>query len=189
MEVMINKTLLVLLQGDITKEKTTAIVNAANSALRGGAGVDGAIHKAGGPEIMAECRRIGSCPPGSAVITTGGNLKASYVIHATGPVWQGGTKGEAETLAGAYLASLRLASRHKMESLSFPAISTGAYGFPLREAAEIAVTTIVDYLRANSGLAEVRVVLFDRNTYEVFAGELERLCAGFSRESGSKADA
>lgn len=175
MEVRINKTTLSLVQGDITKEETEAIVNAANSALRGGAGVDGAIHKAGGPEIMDQCRKIGGCPPGGAVITTGGNLSARYVIHAVGPIWQGGGAGEADVLAGAYRSALKLACEKGIKSLSFPAISTGAYGFPLAQAAAVALKTIIDFLKDNSYLELVRLVLFDGRTYEAFVGELQRI--------------
>src|SRR5512140_3931584 len=125
MEVTINQGLIALVVGDITEEETDAIVNAANTRLSGGAGVDGAIHRAGGPAIMAETRKIGGCPTGQAVITTGGNLKAKQVIHTVGPVYQGGTKGEAELLRSAYLSSLKLAAAKGLKSIAFPAISTG----------------------------------------------------------------
>ena len=148
----INQGTIELVQGDITDEETDAIVNAANSGLRGGAGVDGAIHRAGGPAIMAETRKIGGCPTGQAVITTGGNLKAKHVIHAVGPVYRGGTKGEAELLASAYRSSLKLASAHGLKSIAFPAISAGVYGYPLAEAARIALSTAIDYLRQHTDL-------------------------------------
>src|SRR5512140_17400 len=125
MEVTINKGLLARVEGDITEEETDAIVNAANTRLSGGAGVDGAIHRAGGPSIMVECRKIGGCPTGQAVITTGGNLKANHVIHTVGPVYQGGTSGEADLLRSAYLSSLRLAAAKGLKSVALPAISTG----------------------------------------------------------------
>lgn len=175
MEVSIHKGILSLVEGDITKEETDAIVNAANSRLMGGAGVDGAIHPAGGPAIMAETRKIGGCPTGQAVITTGGNLKAKYVIHAVGPVYQDGTKGEAELLGSAYLASLKLAAANGLKSVAFPAISAGVYGYPLAEAARIALKTAVGYLRENEDLQLVRFVLFDRRTYDVFAEALKAL--------------
>jgi O-acetyl-ADP-ribose deacetylase len=175
MEVRINQGTLTLVEGDITAEQTDAIVNAANSRLMGGAGVDGAIHRAGGPSLMAECRNIGGCPTGQAVITTGGNLKARYVIHTVGPVYQGGTKGEAELLKSAYLSSLRLAAARGLKSIAFPAISTGVYSYPIAEAAHIALKTAVDFLRENTAVETIRFCLFDRRTYNLFAGELNRL--------------
>jgi len=175
MEITINKGSLSLLVGDITEEETDAIVNAANSRLMGGAGVDGAIHRAGGPQIMAETRKIGGCPTGQAVITTGGNLKAKYVIHAVGPVYQGGMKGEADLLGSAYLSSLKLATARGLKSIAFPAISAGIYGYPLAEAARIALKTAVDYLREHDDLELVRFVLFDQRTYGVFAEALNTL--------------
>jgi O-acetyl-ADP-ribose deacetylase (regulator of RNase III) len=174
MEVSINQSTLVLIEGDITGEETDAIVNAANSGLMGGSGVDGAIHTAGGPSIMEECRKIGGCPTGQAVITTGGNLKAKFVIHTVGPVYQGGTRGEANLLRSAYLSSLRLASAKGLKSVAFPAISTGVYSYPLAEAAHIALQTAIDYLRENTDLSLIRFVLFDRRTYDVFAEELRK---------------
>jgi O-acetyl-ADP-ribose deacetylase (regulator of RNase III) len=174
MELMINKGLIVLAEGDITEEETDAIVNAANSRLSGGAGVDGAIHHAGGPSIMAECRKIGGCPTGQAVITAGGNLKAKRVIHTVGPVYQGGTKGEAELLQSAYLSSLNLAAAQGLKSIAFPAISTGVYSYPLPEAAHIALKTAIDYLKGHTDIDLIRFVLFDRRTYDVFAAELKK---------------
>jgi O-acetyl-ADP-ribose deacetylase (regulator of RNase III) len=171
----INQGIIVLVEGDITEEETDAIVNAANSGLRGGAGVDGAIHRAGGPSIMAECRRIGGCPTGRAVITSGGKLKAKHVIHTVGPVYSGGTKREADLLANAYLSSLKLAAAQGLKSIAFPAISTGVYGYPLAEAARIALATTIDYLRQHTDPMVVRFVLFDRRTYDTFAGELKKL--------------
>ena len=175
METKVNKTRVSMIQGDITKQATEAIVNAANSSLMGGGGVDGAIHRAGGPSIMAECRKIGGCPTGQAVITTGGNLKAKQVIHTVGPVYQGGTKGEAELLRSAYLSSLKLAAAKGLKSIAFPAISTGVYSYPLAEAAYIALKTAVDYLRENADIDVIRFVLFDRRTYDAFAAELKKL--------------
>ena len=175
MERKINEGLLMLVMGDITDEETDAIVNAANTRLSGGAGVDGAIHRAGGPAIMAETRQIGGCPTGQAVITAGGNLKAKYVIHAVGPVYRGGKHGEADLLRSAYLSSLRLAADRELKSIAFPAISAGVYGYPLADAAHIALQTAVDYLRENSAIELVRFVLFDRRAYDVFAAELEKI--------------
>jgi O-acetyl-ADP-ribose deacetylase (regulator of RNase III) len=175
MEVKINNSTLALAEGDITNESTDAIVNAANTRLAGGAGVDGAIHRAGGPSIMEECRKIGGCPTGQAVITTGGNLRAKYVIHTVGPVYQGGNKGEAALLKSAHLESLKLASARKLKSISFPAISTGVYGYPVHEAAQIALKTAIDYLKEHSDMELVRFVLFGRKTYDIFAEELKEL--------------
>ena len=175
MDIRIHQGTLSLVLGDITEEETDAIVNAANERLAGGAGVDGAIHRAGGPAIMEECRKIGFCPTGQAVITTGGRLKAAYVIHTVGPVYRGGTKGEAGLLRSAYLESLKLASAKGLKSIAFPAISTGIYGYPLAEAARIALKTAVDYLREQSDLERIRFVLFDQKTFDVFAEELRKL--------------
>lgn len=171
----LGNTLLSLVQGDITKEHTEAIVNAANNALRGGGGVDGAIHRAGGPAIMEECRRIGWCDTGKAVITTGGRLKARYVIHTVGPVYRGGKQGEAELLASCYENSLALAEEKGIRSLAFPSISTGAYGYPLEEAAEVALRTVIRYLSRGSTLQLVRFVLYDSRAYQVYCDTLERL--------------
>ncbi len=175
MELRVNDSKIVLVQGDITKESTDAIVNAANSGLRGGGGVDGAIHRAGGGAIMKECRAIGHCPTGRAVITTAGNLKARRVIHTVGPVYRGGGKGEAELLKSAYRASLALALENKLESVAFPAISAGIYGYPLSEAASIALTTTKMFLEEHSGIKEVRFVLFDDKTFDAFSGELKKI--------------
>jgi O-acetyl-ADP-ribose deacetylase (regulator of RNase III) len=175
MEIQIRLATLSLVQGDITQEDTDAIVNAANTRLAGGAGVDGAIHRAGGPSIMDQCRRIGGCPTGQAVITAGGNLKARYVIHTVGPVYQGGTKGEADLLKSAYHESLRLASAKGLRSVAFPAISTGVYSYPLKEAARIALQTTIDYLRIHGDITLVRFVLFDASALTVFQDELRKL--------------
>jgi O-acetyl-ADP-ribose deacetylase (regulator of RNase III) len=175
MEVKINNSTLALAEGDITNESTDAIVNAANSRLAGGAGVDGAIHRAGGPSIMEECRKIGGCPTGQAVITTGGNLRAKYVIHTVGPVYQGGNRGEAALLKSAHLESLKLTSARKLKSIAFPAISTGVYGYPVDEAARIALKTAIDYLKEHGDIELVRFVLFGRKTYDIFAEELKKL--------------
>lgn len=175
MDVKIGNATLSLIEGDITRQETDAIVNAANTRLAGGAGVDGAIHAAGGPSIMTECRRIGGCPTGQAVITAGGNLKARFVIHTVGPVYQGGGSGEAALLKSAYLESLKLASTKGLKSLAFPAISTGVYAYPLEEAARIALETVMAYLRRHNDLERVRFVLFSRKMYDIFAGELQKL--------------
>ena len=178
MDVTIHKSILSIVEGDITKEATDAIVNAANPGLRGGGGVDGAIHRAGGPAIMAECRKIGGCPTGQAVITTGGSLKAKYVIHTVGPVYRDGTKGEAALLKSAYLESLKLASSRGLRSISFPALSAGAYGYPLQEAARIALETSIGYLREHPEIELVRFVLFGGSTYGVFEEEFKKLVSG-----------
>jgi len=175
MELKINNSNLMITQGDITTESTDAIVNAANSRLVGGGGVDGAIHRAGGPSIMQACRKIGSCPTGKAVITTAGNLKAKYVIHTVGPIYRGGNKGEAELLKSAYLESLKIASSKKLKSISFPAISTGAYGYPIQKAARIALQTTIEYLQEHSDIKLVRFILYDQDTYEIFKKELQNL--------------
>jgi O-acetyl-ADP-ribose deacetylase (regulator of RNase III) len=167
-ELMIGNARLELVQGDITDQDTDAIVNAANPGLAGGGGVDGAIHRAGGPEILEECRRLGGCPPGEARITTGGRLKARYVIHAVGPVYYGGRSGEADRLASAYRHSLELATQHGLRSVAFPSISTGAYGYPVQQAAPIALRTIIEYMRDHPEIELVRFVLFDTPTYATY---------------------
>jgi len=173
---------LALVVGDITKEAVDAVVNAANSSLLGGGGVDGAIHRAGGPQILEECRKIrarqGGCPPGEAVITTGGRLPARYVIHTVGPVWRGGEKGEAQVLASCYRRSLELAAAHGVRSIAFPSISTGAYGYPVDEAAPVALSAVAAFLREGHPLPEtVRFVLFDPATFEAYRRALEELPA------------
>jgi O-acetyl-ADP-ribose deacetylase (regulator of RNase III) len=175
MELRIDGRTLELVQGDITAETTDAIVNAANSRLAGGGGVDGAIHRAGGPSIMEECRKIGGCPTGKAVITTGGNLKAKFVIHAVGPVYAGGSQKEAELLASAYRESLILAHAHKLKSVSFPSISTGAYGYPLNEAAEIALKTVKEFMESHPEIEKVRFVLFGQAAFDAYATALKRI--------------
>ena len=175
MEATINRSVLALIEGDITEQETDAIVNAANERLAGGAGVDGAIHRAGGPAIMAECRQIGGCPTGQAVITTGGNLKARHVIHTVGPVYRGGTRGEAELLESAYRECLKLASKKGLKSIAFPAISLGIYGYPREEGARIALKTSIEYLKAHEDIARVHFVLFGRVMFDLFRGELRKL--------------
>jgi O-acetyl-ADP-ribose deacetylase len=168
MEFKINKTVFFLEEGDLTLQKTEAIVNAANSRLAGGGGVDGAIHRAGGPVIMEECRKLGGCPTGEAVITTGGKLKAKYVIHTVGPIYQGGHRGEARLLASAYHESLKLAQKKEIRSVAFPSLSTGAYGYPLEEAAHIAVKTVADYIREHHVFDRVGFVLFGNQAYQAY---------------------
>jgi O-acetyl-ADP-ribose deacetylase len=164
---------------DITHETTDAVVNAANSYLLGGGGVDGAIHKAAGPAVLAECRRIvgqiGSLPAGQAVITTGGRLTAKHVIHTVGPVYRDGESGEAEKLASCHRESIRLADQHAIKSLSFPAISTGAFGYPASEAASIAISSTVEALAATSHVSRVRFVLFDVATLRMYTRAAEQL--------------
>ncbi|MBW1953144.1 MAG: O-acetyl-ADP-ribose deacetylase [Deltaproteobacteria bacterium] len=175
MEVTINQSHLELVEGDITKQDTDAIVNAANTSLRVGGGVDGAIHRAGGPKILEECLQIGGCPTGEAVITTGGNLKARYVIHTVGPVYRDGLHREPELLASCYQNSLKLASDKGLKSLAFPSISTGAYGYPVSEAAKVALSTVMAYLKAHPEIERVRFVLFGRPTYEAYEQALKAL--------------
>lgn len=174
-------TEIVLKTGDITLEDTDAIVNAANSGLLGGGGVDGAIHRAGGPAILEECERIrarqGGCPTGEAVITTGGRLKAKYVVHAVGPVWRGSERGrqgagrsnpEDGLLRDAYLNSLSVAAENGARTIAFPSISTGAYRFPIERAARIALEAVRDYALEHHHFSEVRFVLFTKADYEVY---------------------
>jgi O-acetyl-ADP-ribose deacetylase (regulator of RNase III) len=171
-------TRLTLMKGDITRQETDAIVNAANPSLMGGGGVDGAIHRAGGPEILEECTSIvasiGRCATGEAVITTGGNLAAKYVIHTVGPVWHGGNQHEPELLAGAYRNSLFIAAEKGIRSISFPSISTGAYGYPVPLAAETAMQAVVEFIKEHD-LGEVRFVLFSDGDFAAYKDALERV--------------
>ncbi len=164
-----------MVQGDITVEDVDVIVNAANSRLAGGGGVDGAIHRAGGKAILAECRKIGGCPTGEAVITTGGNLPARFVIHTVGPVYRDGLHGEPELLTSAYTESLRLALQKGLQSIAFPAISCGVYGYPVSEAARLALSACMAFAQKETGIRLVRHVLFDRKTRDVFAQEFSKL--------------
>lgn len=178
--VSINQARLFAIQGDITRQATEAIVNAANSSLMGGGGVDGAIHRAGGPAILEECRQIvsrqGRLPTGKAVITSGGNLKAGFVIHTVGPVWYGGNKGEPELLASAYQESLKVAAENNLSSVSFPSISTGAYGYPVAEAARVAISAVASFLKErNTSIREVVFVLFDSATLASYASALGQI--------------
>lgn len=171
----IGRSKLRLVQGDITEMETDAIVNAANPSLMGGGGVDGAIHRKGGPKILEECKRIratewpNGLPTGKAVITTGGNLKAKYVIHTVGPIWYGGNSGEPELLADAYRNSLKLAVSKGLKTIAFPAISTGAYGYPIEKASRIAIKTVKEFLEKEDKLDEVVFVLFSKSNFEVYA--------------------
>ncbi len=196
METTIGKAALRLVTGDIADQDTDAVVTAAPWRLNKGTGTDGTIHTKGGPRIYEQCRRIGGCPIGDAVITTGGDLNARYVIHAVGPVWRGGDEQEPTLLASAYRRSLLLAVRQGLRSVSFPSISTGAFGYPIRLAAPIALRAIIDFLeREPHDLDEVRVVLYtreDRRAYTVFAKALEGLlsarAAGEAAEPGAAPD-
>ncbi|MDO8637736.1 MAG: O-acetyl-ADP-ribose deacetylase [Dehalococcoidia bacterium] len=177
-EIIINQTKLSLIQGDITKQATDAIVNAANSRLMGGGGVDGAIHRAGGPAILEECKQIvsrqGRLPTGKAVMTTGGNLKARFVIHTVGPVWHGGQNGEPELLASAYRESLKVAAANNLHSVSFPSISTGAYGYPVAKAARVALGAVASFLKENvTSINEVIFVLFDTETFQSYKAAMD----------------
>jgi O-acetyl-ADP-ribose deacetylase (regulator of RNase III) len=181
MQTEVNNTKLSLIRGDITQQDTEAIVNAANTSLLGGGGVDGAIHQAGGPEILEECKEIrarqGGCPTGEAVITTGGKLKAKYVIHTVGPVWSGGNQNENLFLAHAYRNSLTLAKDKGIKSISFPSISTGAYRFPIHDAARIALSTVRDALKQHD-FEEVRFVLFSDRDLKAYEEAWEKISGG-----------
>jgi O-acetyl-ADP-ribose deacetylase (regulator of RNase III) len=155
--------------GDLTRQDVDAIVNAANDRLLPGGGVSGAIHRAGGPEIEAECRRLGGCPTGDARATTAGRLPARLVVHAVGPVWHGGASGEADLLASAYRRAIEVAAEHGCRTVAFPAISCGIYGYPVDEAAAVAVRAVADALEANPSLAECRFVFLDEALRRVFA--------------------
>lgn len=159
---------LVLVQGDITTQDTDAIVNAANSSLLGGGGVDGAIHRAAGPELVNECATLGGCPTGEACITKGYNLKARHVIHTVGPVWRGGTQNENALLENAYRNSLQLAAENGVRTIAFPCISTGVYGFPAADAARIAFDAVVKFLKRNRKITEVRFVVFSDRDHELY---------------------
>jgi len=179
MVAFVGKTLIRLIMGDITQQETEAIVNAANSGLMGGGGVDGAIPRAGGPQILAECKEIrarqGTLPTGRAVITSGGRLKARYVIHTVGPVWSGGKRGEDELLRSAYRSSLTLAREKGIRSVSFPSISTGIYSFPVDRAARIALREVRDFVSNNPGFEEVRFVLFSAPVLKEFETAWEEI--------------
>jgi len=175
MEVQINKSRLELVEGDITKQDTEAIVNAANPTLLGGGGVDGAIHRAAGPELLEECRTLGGCQTGDAKITKGYRLKAKHVIHTVGPVYHRDGPRAPELLASAYRRSLEVASGNNVRSVAFPSISTGAYGYPMEEAAPIALRTAIDYLKTHPDIELVRFVLFGQRAYEVYERALQSI--------------
>jgi O-acetyl-ADP-ribose deacetylase len=176
-------SLLELVQGDITREETDAIVNAANSSLLGGGGVDGAIHRAAGPALLEQCRKIrdqrGSLPAGQAVITGGGNLKAKFVIHTVGPVWNGGKVNEPQVLESCYCNALEEANRKGLMSVSFPSISTGAFGYPTHLAAPIALRAVAGILHQPRSVTLARFVLFDRETHSVYASAARELARVF----------
>lgn len=171
-----NKSEIELTKGDITKIQVDAIVNAANSSLMGGGGVDGAVHRAGGPAILEDCRKIvarqGGCKTGNAVISTAGKLPARFVIHTVGPVWNGGDNGEAEKLASCYRSSLELAVENNCASIAFPNISTGIYGFPKKQAAAIAVSTVKNFLAGANQTIKIIFVCFDEENYRFIQEEL-----------------
>jgi O-acetyl-ADP-ribose deacetylase len=173
LQIHIGMTALTLVQGDITQQDTDAIVNAANSSLLGGGGVDGAIHRTGGPRILEECKAIrarqGGCATGESVITTAGRLRASKVIHTVGPVWQGGSADEDRLLENAYRNSLRLAVEYGLWTIAFPSISTGAYGFPIDRASQIAFDTVLRFVRTHTQLKEIRFVVYSVHDYGVYS--------------------
>lgn len=170
----INGVTLALLRGNIVEVQVDAIVNAANSGLRGGGGVDGAIHRAGGPSIMEECRKIGGCPTGSAVATTAGRLPARYVFHAVGPIYRGSQDDE-RLLASAYQSCLNLAEQYQVKSIAFPSLSTGIYGYPLDLAAPIALRTIIEHIKKPTSLQQVLMVLFGESAYQAHQRALDQL--------------
>jgi O-acetyl-ADP-ribose deacetylase len=175
----VGRAVLSIIQGDITKQDTDAIVNAANSGLMGGGGVDGAIHSAGGPAILEECKKIiasqGRLPAGEAVITTGGRMKARHVIHTVGPIWRGGSHEEADLLSSAYRESLKLAAANNLNSVSFPSISTGAYSYPIDQAARIALKEVITFLSTPSSLKEVVFVLYGEANYKAYETALNKM--------------
>lgn len=164
-----------IITGDITQQQTDAIVNASNTSLLGGGGVDGAIHRAAGRELLEECKTLGGCPTGEAKITKGYNLKAKYVIHTVGPVWNGGKYREEEKLANCYRNSLSLAVKHKIKSVSFPSISTGIYRFPVDIASAIALREINYFLKKDKTLQSVVIVCFDENTFNTYNSSIKNL--------------
>lgn len=175
MQRRIGGTLVEAVQGDITRQAVDAIVNAANTTLLGGGGVDGAIHRAGGPAILEACKLLGGCATGDAKITTAGLLPAKYVIHTVGPVYRGGMHGEPELLAACHRRSLELARDHRAATVAFPAISCGVYGYPIPDAAAIAAQSVYDFVRRNPGIDLVRFVLFGERVFHPFATALSRL--------------
>lgn len=186
MQVTINQSRLELVEGDVTAQETEAIVNAANPTLLGGGGVDGAIHRAAGPQLLEECRTLGGCQTGDAKITKGYRLKAKHVAHTVGPVYRRDGERAPELLASAYRRSLEVASENNVRSVSFPSISTGAYGYPVEEAAAIALQTAINYLESHTDIELVRFVLFGRRTYQVYEKALKEILAqGVNEKGGS----
>lgn len=180
MELVVNNTSLRLLQGDITKQSADIICNAANSSLSGGGGVDGAIHKMGGPGIMQELKqKYKTCPPGEVVVTQAGNLNAGYVFHAVGPIYRNGKSGEPVLLASVYKNCLKMADKYKAKNIAFPSISTGAYGYPIEAASQIALKTIIQYISGNTKLEVVLLVLFSQSDIEVYEKSLQILLKTF----------
>lgn len=175
MDTTIGNTRIEVVQGDIITQEVDAIVNAANNTLLGGGGVDGAIHKAGGPAILEACSKLGGCDNGEAKITTAGNLSAKFVIHTVGPVYHDGSYGEAEYLRSCYWRSLEVALENKVESMAFPAISCGAYGYPIPEAAEIALNAVKQFCESQEGIGLIRFVLYGEETYNAFRNALAQL--------------
>ena len=167
-----------VIEGDITRQQVDAIVNAANSTLLGGGGVDGAIHRAAGPDLLAECRQLNGCPTGQAKITGGYNLHARWVIHTVGPIWRGGFQNEAELLAQCYQNSLALAKEHDIKTIAFPSISTGAYGFPMEQAARIAVTELKRFLEQDSSTEKVSLICFGQRAYDIHQVAVKEIIGG-----------
>lgn len=161
-------------EGDITEMEVDAIVNAANNTLLGGGGVDGAIHRAGGPIILEQCKKVGGCPTGEARITTAGNMPSKYVIHTVGPVYEDGTKGEDKLLYNAYFNSLKLAKEYKLKTIAFPSISTGVYGYPKDKASKVALQAVKDFIDKENGIDEIHYVLFSNNDYLLYKELLEK---------------
>ncbi len=175
-EKKINNTKICLVEGDITKQKTDAIVNAANNSLRGGGGVDGAIHRAGGPKILEECKKYDGCPTGEFRITSSGNMPSKYVIHTVGPIWSGGSRKESKYLKNCYVNSLKKTDDLKLDSISFPSISTGIYGYPKDKASEVAINSVIDYIKdTNTKIKIVQFVLFSKKDYSTYKKKLEEI--------------
>ncbi|WP_053955731.1 O-acetyl-ADP-ribose deacetylase [Inediibacterium massiliense] len=168
-------TQIVVVQGDITKLKVDAIVNAANNSLLGGGGVDGAIHKAGGAEILEQCRKIGGCPTGEARITTAGKMISKYVIHTVGPIYRGGSNNESKLLYNAYFNSLKLATEYDIQTIAFPSISTGVYAYPIEEASDIAIKAVMDFLVKNSQITQIVFVLFKEKDFAIYKKKLDKI--------------
>jgi len=166
-----------VIQGDITQLEVDAIVNAANTSLLGGGGVDGAIHRAAGPQLLAECRQLGGCPTGKAKATLGYRLPAKYVFHAVGPVWHGGKRGEDHLLASCYRECMRLAKEYQVKTIAFPAISCGVYRFPLERAARIAIQTLLECLKDNPQIQKIYLVCFDQHVYQTYQRCLQECSA------------